>query len=52
MYLDFAIWFNNYVETLGEPTKMFVYLAFYVCLPLLCVALHYLDKKMEKTKEY
>ena len=52
MYVDFAIWFNSYVATLQEPTKGIVLLSFYIGLPLLCVFLYCLDKKIEEKKIY
>ena len=50
MYVDFAIWFNSDVATLQEPTKGIVLLSFYIGLPLLCVFLYCLDKKIEEKK--
>ena len=52
MYVDFAIWFNSYVATLQEPIKEIVLLSFYIGLPLLCVFLYCLDKKIEEKKIY
>ena len=50
MYLDSAIKLNQYISTLEEPTKFFVCFGIYVGLPLLCVVLYLLDKKIEKFK--
>ena len=50
MYFDLSMQFIQYLDTLEEPTKAIVSVCVYIGLPLLCIVLYFLDKKIERIK--
>lgn len=51
MYFDLAIKFNQFLEKLEEPNRIFLILIIYIGLPILCIALYKLDNAIQKRGE-
>lgn len=45
-----AIQVNQFIDSLQEPYKLLCYLGLYVGIPILCIVLYFLDKKLTKIK--
>lgn len=50
LYTDMAIKINQYIDTLQEPQRFFMYLLIYAGTPLLLVFLAWLSNRLEKRK--
>ena len=48
MYLDYAVKLNEFIYNLQEPQRFLMYMLLYVGLPLLCVLLYAVDKKIHE----
>lgn len=51
MFLEQTIQLNQWIATLQEPQRFFVYIGIVCGLPLLCIALLYINKKFEDKGE-
>ena len=49
LYTDMAIKLNQYIDTLQEPQRFFIYLLIYAGTPLLLIFLVWLANRKEKT---
>ena len=50
MFSDMSFQLYQYLETLNETTRVLVLFAFFVGIPLLCILLYVLDKKIKEYK--
>lgn len=51
MMIDSALALNQYINSLQEPSRFFAFMGIYVGLPILCLLLLLLDKKLQEIKE-
>lgn len=51
MFFEHYIQLNQWLETLQEPQRFFAFIGIMCGLPLLCVALLCIDKKLESKRD-
>lgn len=51
MHLDFAIWLNQTLDKLQDPTRSIAYICLLIGSPLVLISLIWLSNKIESKKE-
>lgn len=51
MFFEQYIQLNQWLETLQEPQRFFAFIGIMCGVPLLCIVLWYIDKRIEEVKQ-
>lgn len=51
MYLELTMEINKFIDSLGQPTSFFCYLALWLGIPILCLLITMLDHKLEEKQK-